>query len=72
MKNCLCCHDFKVGGVEGDRLDVEVVDKLEVKEMSAADGLGIIKWREEGKGSWKAMLENTDFLSEGLSFTDHH
>ena len=48
------------------------MDPMEVEEMSAADGLGMVKWREGGEGTWKAMLENTDFLSEGLSFTDHH
>ena len=72
MSSLNCSHDFKVGGVEEDRLEVEVVDPLEVGGMGAADGLGVIRWREGEEGRWMARLENTGILSEGLSFTDPH
>ena len=38
-----CSHDFKVGVVEEDRLEVEVVDTLEVGEMGAVECLGVIR-----------------------------
>ena len=65
-------HDFKVGGVEEDRLEVEVVDTLEVGRMGAVDGFGVISWRDEEEVCLMARLETTGILSECLSFTDPH
>ena len=54
-----CCLDCKVGEHEEDRLEIEVVDTMEVTEMGAADGLGMIRWREEGEGLLMSRLGNT-------------
>ena len=67
-----CCNGFKGGVVEEDRLEVGVVDTLEVGEMGAVDGLGVIRWTEEEEGQWMGRLETTGILSEGLSYTDPH
>ena len=65
-----CFNDSKLGGVEEDRLGVEVVETSKVTEIGAVYGLGVIRWGEGEEGQWLGRLENTDILSEGLSFTD--
>ena len=61
-----CFHDLKDVGVEEDRLGVKVVNILEV---DAEDGLGVISWKKEEEGRWMATLETTGIFSESLSFT---
>ena len=65
-----CFNDSKLGGVEEDRLGVEVVETSKVTEIGAVYGLGVIRWGEGEEGQWMGRLENTGILSEGLSFTD--
>ena len=52
-----CFHDFQIGEVEEDRLEVEVV----AGEVGAAGLISVIGWREEGEGR-----------TGGLSFSDLH
>ena len=67
-----CFHDFELGKIEEDMLDVEIVaeDTMEVREVVAAGRLDVLRLKEEGGGWGMVRLENTDTLSGGLCITD--
>ena len=67
-----CFHDFELGKIEEDMLDVEIVaeDTMEVREVVAAGRLDVLRLKEEGGGWGMVRLENTDILSGGLFITD--